>query len=1628
MVVLLRSWGIAPDIVTGHSSGEIAAAFAAGMITFRSALAMAYFRGLAVAESTSTGSSNGAMLALGVNSTAATALLERNTSGYATIAAINSPESVTLSGDEEAIVELHKMADADGLFVRRLKVGVAYHSRHMEHIATRYMELISLPGADDPIDGLDHGSEATFVSSVIGEVMDVSPDASYWVSNLLQPVGFLGALKKMFSGSTTLHGKQVEVKTPDTVIEIGPHSTLKSPITQTLKVLRQESPVRMKNISYLPSLLRGENNLESLLSLAGTLFTTGGTINLAMVNQTSKANAKVISDVPAYAWDKSMRFVTRPRITQEKLYPSYPYNSLIGWKSPYDEGDTISFRQFVAPEDLPWSRDFNGSLSQVFPVPGFLAMAVEALKCVSTSQSCADRLRRLYIKEALLLDPEEKLDLTIKLRPAATAANWDFEILSWSQKNKWTSHCEGSIESISSEITTASPAIKASANLLSSEAVKATNGQQRISLSARAGFQHLGPIPPVIELFKGPGFTVTEIVSSDPEVALDAYSVFHSLLQGASYLEQAPGRKSTWKLGKVNQIRISRNVITNKENRFVVVSRLLHNDPVSGTMQASVTAFLIDQSSIIPVANCEAMEHISVKSTDSEDPTTDVPRSYAWDLIPSLELATAGQFTEILKGESFGEKELIHRKRLDQAALFYMIQALKQITVDEAAQMPTHFQRFLAWARAVVEKKKPVFDDHFSITLAKTANLDAQGEFVCAIGRKLVAILRGEEEILGIMVKDHLLTRHYEQDKANIRGSQMLARSVRWLSKTKPNLRILEIGGGTASASLPILEALSSPESPDSPALFDYTFTDISAGFFENARVKLAKWSNHIKYKRLDISKDPATQDFGLGEYDVVVASNCLHATPDMVDTMTNVKALLKPHGKVFMLEAILYPPLILPFALLPGWWLAEDDYRKPEDGALLSRESWQRLLRDSGFSDVKSAVADYPNTSEHMFELFCATSRVQPDEALVGPVTLSHPTSSEAQLPFTQMLSEKVHEQLGAPTSVKPFSELSKDDPFCVVVDDAERSMLSEMTAEDFEKLKSTLLNTPKLLWVIPAQSNPETAAIKGILRTLRQEYDSKRVFLLENIPLTSQGALAITQLVERLQSPEYPGDHDQEFTWHGQMIHLPRLRLVREAEDKFATEAGLSVKSVQPLWQDTHSLELTVDEAGDLDSFYFREGEATLSSQALGDNEILVQNEVVGLNQRDADLLLGSLPWTSPGFEGVGVIINRGDGVKDLDIGDRVFYGVFEGGSIATHKRVSALGACKVPDGMSSADAATIPIAFLTSVMALIRIARLEKGESVLIHGASGAIGQACIKIAQHLGAEVFVTVETPARCSVLHDTFRIPSERILSSQSNELRETLLGLTGGVDVIVNVLPGNIRPELFEAIADFGRFVDLTSRGSFDKGYLTMESAAQNVTFSGVDLHRWFAKKPQHLRECMSVVSTLLQEGVIGPVLPITQFPISQLRAAFEHVQSTEEIGQTVITMGPDEHVTAERRLPPPQQLSQLLSSDATYLITGGTRGIGLALASWMIENGAQNIVLLGLSGSSRPEVKALIERHNKDQTNIRAIACDIGSKSDLMRALQEVRDLPPVRGVIHGALTLRVCISRAFHSHLTI
>ncbi|KIM94801.1 hypothetical protein OIDMADRAFT_172503 [Oidiodendron maius Zn] len=1633
LVVLLKSWGVAPTTVTGHSSGEIAAAFAAGIVSFRAAMAIAYYRGQAATELSREHNKKGAMLALGTGFEVASTLLQQNTGGYATIAAINSPQSVTVSGDESAIENVKRIADAEGMFTHRLKVNVAYHSQHMGQVAGSYLTSIKpfINAESLPI-GQDH-SQAVFVSSVTGRIEGINTvDASYWVRNLVQPVRFADAIESIFlARDDDINSGRRSAKLPTIIVELGPHSALQNPIKQTVESIRQRGDQRPVQFAYLASLVRGASGVEALLGLAGNLFSMGTSIQLAAINQADHHHAHVLTNLPPYSWDKSVSYLHKSRITQEKLHPGQSFAPLLGSKGLYGIGSEPTFRQVFTLDDIPWIRDHNVAGHVIFPMTGYISMAVEALRRVSPSAPASILIREFHVKRSLYIEEDERVEILTKLRPAITGTEtysstaWAFEINSWTEANGWMSHSHGHIESEASDMTMESPTFKVSARLIGSDNLKKLDVEHQYNTLGRGGTLYGPTFRSMCNYWGGPSWTVMETELRDLDVLLpwtfgSPISIdpptLDSHLQGIGPFQGMAAYMPNY----VSRLRISNMIPAVDKQRFTIVTRVLGHDTKAGRLRSSIAAFAQCHDSLMPVAEWESVTYRSISSPDSRDSASSLPAGYFWDLIPSLDF---GGDEVLAKMVSVDPDELEvarqHRRKVNSAGIYYMDRALKETAGDDFSQQQSHLTRYLNWSRRVVARENQIFDGEPSSLLAEVSNSNAQGQMLCAVGEQLTPILQGKVQALEIMLKDNLLMRNYEDEAATTHGSRALAKFVRHLSHIRPDLHVLEVGAGTASATLPVLEELSR-DAEELPAFLSYTFTDISTGFFENARTKLAKWTQRVTYKRLDISQDPVQQGFAAEHYDVVIASNVLHATPNIAATLNHVRTLLKPNGKLLLMEAICHPALSLPFALLPGWWLSEDNYRDHEEGPLLSEETWQRVLSERGFSGVDSAIADYPGSPEHVISVICSTRiGIQEDLHNAVSITICGLITDDEEDEFAQMVSDHVIQRLGCPSSIKPLSEIdATDDPFCIFIDSPRHSVLGNLSSETFETIKDILLKTNGLLWVIPENCPPEAELIRGMLRTLRHESESRNLLLLEDTPSTPEGALAVAQLAGRLRDLELAnaaGIRDQDFVWHKGKIHLPRFRQLTGARDVFASEAGIAVRKVQNIWQGDDSLEMTVDIAGSPDSIYFRKNDA--KTQPLGDSEVLIRVEAAGVNFRDLLLVLGSIPWTKPGFEGAGVVVQTGSGVADLQPGDRVFYGSLAGGAFGTYVRMASWRVCKIPDGMSSADAASISVAYSTAIFAIMRVGRLRRGESVLIHAASGAVGQACIVLAQHLGARIFATAGTPAKREFLHETFSISREDIFSSRTPEFRDGILCATDsqGVDVVVNSLSGNLLQETWALMGDFGRFVEIGKRDLLQNSNLGMRPFDRNVTFSGVDLRTLFERRPEEERECLADLVDLIRRKVIVPIRPVTTLSISQLAMGLRKLQSGQNVGKIVVTMGPDDSVLADFLPTLDVPSGRLLRPDATYLITGGTGGIGLSLASWMVKNGARSVVLLGRSGSSRPEVRKLLEQYDGTDVRMRAVSCNVGSRPELVHALQSIQDLPQVRGVVHGALFLR-------------
>lgn len=446
LVDLLASWGVKPASVTGHSSGEIAAAYAAGALSQESALAVAYYRGLAApAIKKKHPHRKGSMLAVGLSKEETQDLISSLTQGKAVVACINSPSSVTVSGDESAIEELLAILQAQKVFTRKLNVEVAYHSNHMDCVGNDYLAALQRIHVKD-------SKKAEFYSSVTGERMDFCAlGPSYWVTNMLSPVEFSKSLMSLcldLSGERRELGSKAAV---DILIEVGPHSALAGPIKQ---ILQTDVKLCASSIRYSSALVRNKCGVDTSLQLACWLFKNGYPINLDAINNPDGGHGhQVLVDLPTYAWNHSNSYWAESRESRVYRSRSSPRSDILG--APVRNSLPLEprWRNYICPAEIPWVRDHKIQSNMVYPAGGFIAMAIEAAyQHISRkgTEVSGYKLREVTIGHALVV-PEDKVETMFCLWPynessRPSSDTWHkFSIFSVADNEKWTEHCQGLI-------------------------------------------------------------------------------------------------------------------------------------------------------------------------------------------------------------------------------------------------------------------------------------------------------------------------------------------------------------------------------------------------------------------------------------------------------------------------------------------------------------------------------------------------------------------------------------------------------------------------------------------------------------------------------------------------------------------------------------------------------------------------------------------------------------------------------------------------------------------------------------------------------------------------------------------------------------------------------------------------------------------------------------------------------------------------------------------------------------------------------------------------------------------------------------------------------------------------------
>ncbi|GAN59366.1 putative polyketide synthase [Acetobacter cibinongensis] len=436
-----------------------------------------------------------------------------------------------------------------------------------------------------------------------------------------------------------------------------------------------------------------------------------------------------------------------------------------------------------------------------------------------------------------------------------------------------------------------------------------------------------------------------------------------------------------------------------------------------------------------------------------------------------------------------------------------------------------------------------------------------------------------------------------------------------------------------------------------------------------------------------------------------------------------------------------------------------------------------------------------------------------------------------------------------------------------------------------------------------------------------------------------------------------------------------------------------------------------LKVSDTGSLDKLYY---EVSRMREPLA-GEVSCQVLAAALNFKDVLKAMNLLPDSvvegtfyghALGMEAVVRILDVGAGVEHFVKGKDYIVAAADCFATSFTADAGTLFAIEKPASLSASDAATLPVAFLTAWYGLSHLARLQAGETVLIHSASGGVGLAAIQVAKMLGATVFATAGTEEKRDYLRN---LGCTHVWSSRTLEFADEIRAVTQGrgVDVVLNSLSGEAQAASLACVASLGRFVEIGKRDIIENSSLAMRVFNENISFFSVDLDRLLNEKPQLIKDIFSAMANMMSDGSLQP-LPSTVYPAGKTVDAFRYLSSTKHIGKVVIDYTDLTDVVGKEKWPPRPHIDP----QGAYLITGGFGGLGLEIAEWLITSGATYLVLTGRKKTDNDVILNRIKVWRDLGYTIEERYFDIADKDSLKKCLSEFGNkLPALKGVFHCA-----------------
>jgi acyl transferase domain-containing protein/NADPH:quinone reductase-like Zn-dependent oxidoreductase/short-subunit dehydrogenase len=1623
LVRVLEAKGLVPAAVIGHSVGEVAAAWCAGALSLADAALVIHIR--SVLQAPLCGS--GGMAAANMTEEQAREMLV-TFGGEVDVAAVNTPASLSLAGETEPLRRFVAMCRKKRIAAKLLPIAYPFHTRFMDGIQE---EL------GDALAGIQPGApRMSFFSTVRGGLLSSGGfDAAYWRENVRRPVLFASAFQAALD-----HGCRLSM-------EIGPSPVLYSYMRAMLR--------KFPEASFAGFALPGRGNEADALDAAwAAAWEHGWKLDLRRIFPRRPGPAPL----PAYPWNRERCWREDSPECRGYLQPSRVH-PLLGWQLP---GRAPIFENMLHLADFRWLEDHVVGERILYPATAFLESMLAAGRFLFPEQAVA--LERVVIPRPLQLAPDAPS--VLRLSVDREDGGVTLEARPYRSAEDWTLHARGRIAP-----SVVAPGEKTFA-VEAPESFGREADTQSLYAAARRFRFHYGPAfrlvkrawtrtvagnSEVLAELDAPLPESAEGMHTSPAAADGAFHLLFLLLNegdirtGGAYLPAFFERVTLLAAGCP---RFAHARLDKTGSRSILATfRLLDGEGnllllLQGCRFRTVAAVGRHASSsphtmlFLPLPHPDDLrmpEGITPRRL-AEEARKAWARSAAPDaaedprLLLRLAALAAARESVLALGLQpewdFSCEELLACGRLDpdqelwlRSLLEYLEKASFAIRSGDVWRIPAQDKRSdaeILWRTALAATPGHVGEAALLAHVASSGGAVLRGEFA------------GREEAV---LPASLSAAAYLDNAASLRpAAEAVARALRAALKAIPpeeSLHILQFAEQPLSSLLsPLAPLLENSLCRYSVALEDEAAVEAAAVRFSHIPA--------IRFIRLSFD-DPQT--FRARRYHILVLPWWLHRRPDIASTLERCRDLLAPGGILLLLEQRPGPFADYVFGARPSWWRLSPAGGKPVS---LLREAafWERVLRDAGFTDVESPCPE----DDAAFLLLARNGglpawsatgvygglgHAAPDPAPVRPWLVVGAAEGSAGADLASLLSQALAERgdevfsllQGDPVEGVAFDP---EDPehwkrlavgrkggtprlvYCAGYDNREDVSLEDLSAVQAGGVAglaalagcAEFAGPGSELWILAggavggpfpgARPVPSQGALLGCARVLGNELRAGRVFFIDLHAANPESL--IPALLRELPAPALESE----------IILTPRLRFAPRLTRLPSAPAGTAAGA-----------QLRFDQPGQPRNLHW----APAAAPAPGPGELRVAVTHAGLNFRDVMWSMGLLPdealengfcGVGLGMECAGVVDAVGSDVAGWSEGDEVM--CFAPSCLGSHVLTPASAVAARPAGISPAEAATVPVAFMTAWYALRHLARLRRGERVLIHGAAGGVGLAAIQIAAHLGLEIYATAGAPEKHEFLR---RLGVTRLFSSRSTVFATAIREATGGegVDCVLNSLAGEAAAAGIGLLRPFGRFIELGKRDFFADSPLRLRPFSNNLTYFGVDVDQLFLHQPELTRSLFAELLSMFAARSLMP-LPHTVYPAERVADAFQTMRQSAHIGKLVISLeGAQGH--ARPASPPLRKLD--LRPDAAYCITGGSSGLGLAAAKRLAGRGARYLLLLSRKGVRGEAEQAEVAALRASGVRVVDARVDVSDGPALEACLRRhLDDLPPLRGVIHAAAVL--------------